>query len=93
MLHTLQNYKAAKLQLSLPHCSAITGCSLMSYLGHVKGALGLSRKGTNETLQYNEQGSLSDFYIKSGMSVLTTNIRNETQKGGKTEPKWSGPYK
>ncbi|MPD06695.1 hypothetical protein E2C01_102519 [Portunus trituberculatus] len=33
------------------------------------------------------------FHIESGISVLKMNMRNETRKGGKTEPKWTGPYK
>ncbi|KAG7172193.1 putative Ulp1 protease family, C-terminal catalytic domain-containing protein [Homarus americanus] len=33
------------------------------------------------------------YNINVGMLVLRRNLRNESRKGGKMEPKWSGPYK
>ncbi|KAK3881936.1 hypothetical protein Pcinc_013660 [Petrolisthes cinctipes] len=31
--------------------------------------------------------------LSVGMHVLQSNLRNESRKGGKMEPKWTGPYK
>ncbi|MPC57957.1 hypothetical protein E2C01_051949 [Portunus trituberculatus] len=31
--------------------------------------------------------------LSLGMLVLQRNLRNESRKGGKMEPKWTGPYK
>lgn len=33
------------------------------------------------------------FNIYVGQEVLRRNRRNESRKGGKMEPKWTGPYK
>lgn len=33
------------------------------------------------------------YKITMGMSVLKRNMQNESRKGGKMEPKWTGPYR
>ena len=45
--------------------------------------------------EYNrrKKKGVKTYNITVGMMVLKRNIRNDSRKGGKMEPIWSGPYK
>ncbi|KAK3884743.1 hypothetical protein Pcinc_011005 [Petrolisthes cinctipes] len=48
-----------------------------------------------QTADYNRRKKKGSkiYDLSVGMHVLQSNLRNESRKGGKMEPKWTGPHK
>ncbi|KAK3881443.1 hypothetical protein Pcinc_014099 [Petrolisthes cinctipes] len=61
---------------------------------HIKREEKVNAAQEKQTADYNRRKKGSKIYdLSVGMHVLQSNLRNESRKGGKMEPKWTGPYK
>ncbi|KAK4308815.1 hypothetical protein Pmani_019492 [Petrolisthes manimaculis] len=62
---------------------------------HIKREEKVNAAQEKQTADYNRRKKKGSkiYDLSVGMHVLQSNLRNESRKGGKMEPKWTGPYK
>ncbi|KAK3884874.1 hypothetical protein Pcinc_010849 [Petrolisthes cinctipes] len=78
--------------------STDTSCSLEGLKRqevHIKREEKVNAAQEKQTADYNRRKKKGSkiYDLSVGMHVLQSNLRNESRKGGKMEPKWTGPYK
>ncbi|KAK3894624.1 hypothetical protein Pcinc_001602 [Petrolisthes cinctipes] len=62
---------------------------------HIKRDEKVELAQQKQKAEYNrrKQKGVKSYALEVGMQVLQGNLRNTSRKGGKMEPKWTGPYK
>ncbi|KAK3888212.1 hypothetical protein Pcinc_007743 [Petrolisthes cinctipes] len=78
--------------------STDTSCSLEGLKRqevHIKREEKVNAAQEKQTADYNRRKKKGSkiYDLSVGMHVLQSNLRNESRKGGKMEPNWTGPYK